>query len=123
MERVPASGDYTSLTLTVPRRRPVCGIKRVQSTIESERDNPTYPASSNKTDFLTGDGRAGDGGRLTDMLVVTTTVGMVDGVHRHTTSTRPAVALSLELVERTAGLEQRLVDTATAGDDADRRTC
>ena len=81
---------YTSLTLTVPRRRPVCGIKRVQSTIESERDNPTYPASSNKTDFLTGDGLARDGRGLSDVLVVTTTVRVIDGVHGNTTSARPA---------------------------------
>ena len=33
------------------------------------------------------------------------------------------VTLGLELVERPAGLEQGLVDTAAAGDDADRRTC
>jgi hypothetical protein len=31
------------------------------------------------------------------MLVVTTTVGMVDGVHGNTTSTGPAVALGSEL--------------------------
>jgi hypothetical protein len=82
----------------------------------------TNPAGGNETDFLTGDGRAGDGGGLTDMLVVTTTVGMVNRVHSHTTSTGPAVALGLELVERTTSLEQGLVDTATAGDDTDRGT-
>lgn len=50
----------------------------------------TYPARSNKTDFLTRDGRAGDRRGLTDMLMVTTTVRMVDGVHSNTTSARPA---------------------------------
>jgi len=55
------------------------------------------------------------------MLVVTTTVRMVDGVHSHTTSTGPVVTLSLELVERPACLQQRLVDPPTASDDADSR--
>lgn len=65
--------------------------------------------------------------------MVTTTMRMVDWVHSHTTSTRPAeefksrsttkisqitqgyvlVTLGLELVERTTGLEQRLVDTTS----------
>lgn len=55
-----------------------------------EREKSTYPPGGNKTDFLTRDGTTRDGGRLSNMLVVTTTVGMVDGVHRHTTSTGPA---------------------------------
>jgi hypothetical protein len=50
----------------------------------------TYPARSDETDFLTRHGLAGDGGRLTNVLMVTTTVRMVNRVHRHTTSTRPA---------------------------------
>ena len=47
------------------------------------------------------------------MLVVTTTVGMVHGVHGHTTHTRPAVALGLVLVVGAAGLQEGLVDAAT----------
>ena len=50
----------------------------------------TYAAGSNETDFLTGDGLAGDGGRLSNVLVVTTTVRVIHGVHSHTTSTGPA---------------------------------
>lgn len=56
---------------------------------------------------------------MTDMLMVTTTVGMLDGVHGHTTHLRPRVALHLVLVIGTARLQDRLVDTATAGNDAD----
>jgi len=58
---------------------------------------------------------------VADVLVVTSTVRVLDGVHRHTTDLRPAVALDAVLVEGTAGLQQRLVNAATAGDDADRR--
>merc|ERR1712137_508080 len=44
----------------------------------------TCPAGGNETSLLTGNGVARDGRGLSDMLVVTTTVGMVDGVHGNT---------------------------------------
>ena len=47
---------------------------------------------------------------------------MVDGVHGNTTSLGPAVALDRELMLGTRGLEEGLVGTATAGDDADHAT-
>ena len=47
---------------------------------------------------------------------------MVDGVHGNTTSLGPAVALDSELMLGTRGLEEGLVGTATAGDDADHAT-
>ncbi len=75
-----------------------------------------------ETDLLTGGGVARTGGGLADVLVVTTTVRVVDGVHSHTTSAGPRVPLDLELVVSTTGLEQGLVDTTTAGDDADGGT-
>lgn len=53
----------------------------------------TYPTSGNKTDFLTGNCRAGDGGGLSDVLMVTTTMRMVDRIHSNTTSTRPAAMI------------------------------
>lgn len=56
------------------------------------------------------------------MLVVSSSVRMVDGVHSHTTSTRPVVALGLEFVVRTTGLQERLIDTSTASDDTDGST-
>ena len=56
------------------------------------------------------------------MLVVTTTVGMLDGVHGHTTHLGPAVPLHLVFVVGTAGLQDGLVDTATSGHDANGGT-
>jgi len=56
------------------------------------------------------------------VLMVSTTVRMVDGVHSNTTSTRPDVTLGLEFVVRATGLEQGFIDTSTAGDNTDRRT-
>lgn len=57
----------------------------------------TRPPRSDETSLLTLDGVPRDSRGLTDMLVVTTTVGMVDGVHGYTTSPGPAVALGGEL--------------------------
>ena len=51
------------------------------------------------------------------MLMVTTTVGMLNGVHGHTSHNGPAVALSLVLVVRTTGLQDRLVDTTATSND------
>mmetsp|Transcript_6085 Transcript_6085/g.15487 ORF Transcript_6085/g.15487 Transcript_6085/m.15487 type:complete len:221 (-) Transcript_6085:62-724(-) len=51
--------------------------------------------------------------------MVTTTMGMLHGVHGHTSNLGPAVALDLELVVGSAGLEEGLLGTPTAGDLAD----
>lgn len=82
----------------------------------------TGTTGSDETDLLTSGSVARAGGGLADVLVVTTTVRVVDGVHSHTTSAGPRVPLDLELVVSTTGLEQGLVDTTTTGDDADSGT-
>merc|ERR1719209_2291567 len=53
--------------------------------------------------------------------MVTTTVRMLDGVHGHTTNLRPRVPLSLVLEVSSSGLQQRLIDSSSTGDDADHR--
>merc|ERR1711962_141225 len=53
--------------------------------------------------------------------MVTTTVRMLDGGHGHTTNLRPRIPLSLVLEVGSAGLQQRLVDSSSTGDDADHR--
>merc|ERR1711962_1789116 len=53
--------------------------------------------------------------------MVTTTVRMLDGVHGHTTNLRPRIPLSHVLEVGSAGLQQRLVDSSSTGDDADHR--
>merc|ERR1712045_51846 len=53
--------------------------------------------------------------------MVTTTVRMLDGVHGHTANLRPGVPLSLVLEVGSSGLQQRLVDSSSTGDDADHR--
>merc|ERR1712018_877425 len=53
------------------------------------------------------------------MLMVTTTVGMLDGVHGHTSDLGPAVPLDSVLVVSSAGLEHGLVATTATSNDAD----
>ena len=57
-----------------------------------------------RTHLATGRGVAPDSGRVTDMLVVTTTVRVLNGVHGNTTHAGPAVALGLVLPLGTASL-------------------
>jgi hypothetical protein len=82
----------------------------------------TSTAGSNETDLLTSGGESGDSGSVTNVLMVTTTMRMVDGVHGDTTSDGPAVTLSLVLVVGTTGLQEGLVHTTTTSDDTDGST-
>lgn len=82
----------------------------------------TSPSGSDETSLLTLGGVTRDGGGFTDMLVVTTTVGVVHGVHGHTTSLGPAVALDGELVLGTRSLQHGLVCSATTSDNTDHST-
>ena len=79
----------------------------------------TGSAGSNQTSLLTTGGVSCDGRRVTNVLLVTTTVRMVDGGHGDTTNTGPSVSLGLVLPEGATGLEERLVGSLATGDDAD----
>jgi len=52
------------------------------------------------------------------VLLVTTSVGVIDGVHRHTSNLGPLVTLHSVLVESATSLQDGLVGTATTGDQA-----
>ena len=82
----------------------------------------TRPPGSDETRLLTLCGESGDRRRLTNMLMVTTTVRMVDGVHSNTTSLRPGVALDSELMLSSRSLEQGLVCSATTCNNTDHTT-
>ena len=51
------------------------------------------------------------------MLVVTSTMGVINGVHGDTTDTRPGVTLGLVLEVGVTGLEEGLLDTTTTSDE------
>ncbi|GIX63879.1 uncharacterized protein BcabD6B2_33140 [Babesia caballi] len=80
------------------------------------------PAGSDETDLLPRRSATRNSARLANVLVVTTTVRVVHGVHGNTTHARPAVALGLVLEVGSTGLEERLVNTTAAGDEADNGT-
>jgi len=82
----------------------------------------TGTTGGNKTYLLTGGSVTADSRGMTNMLVITSTVGMLDGVHSHTTNLRPAVTLNLVLVVRSASLQQRLLGTTTTSDLANHST-
>ena len=51
------------------------------------------------------------------MLVITSSMGMLNGVHGNTTSLGPAVSLDLVLVVSTSSLKHGLVNTSTTSND------
>ena len=59
---------------------------------------------------------------MANVLVVTSAVGVLHGVHGNTTDLRPLVTLDAVLVVRAASLQQRLVKATTTGDEADHGT-
>eukprot|EP01084_Bolivina_argentea_P013458 25266_1 len=79
-------------------------------------------AGGDEADLLARGAVATNGRGVTDVLMVTTTVGMLDRVTGDTTDLGPAVALGAEAEEGVTGLEDGLLDAATAGDDADHGT-
>merc|ERR1712119_195818 len=51
------------------------------------------------------------------MLMISTTVGMFNGIHTHSPNLGPAVSFHFVLVVRTTGLQQRFVDTTSTRND------
>jgi len=89
---------------------------------DTRTTDSTSSSGGNETDLLTRRSVTSNSGRLTNMLMVTTTVRMLDRVLRDTTHLWPAVALHAELVVSAAGLEHGLVDTSAASDEAEARS-
>lgn len=79
----------------------------------------TSAAGGNETDLLSGGRVAGNRSGVTDVLMVTSSVGVLNGVHGNTANDGPAVALGLVLVVGATGLEEGLLGTTTTGDQTD----
>ena len=77
----------------------------------------TSSSGGDETDLSSVRFISADCGCFTDVLMVTTTVGMLYWVHTHSSHLRPAVTLDLVLVIGSTGLQQRLVNTSTTGND------
>jgi hypothetical protein len=60
-----------------------------------------------------------DSGRMSNMLMVTTTMRMFDGVHCNTSDSRPVRPLGLHLEVHSVGLKERLIGSLTTSGNAD----
>ncbi|QFZ38568.1 putative 60S ribosomal protein [Clavispora lusitaniae] len=94
---------------------PKSAIRLVLSLLSTSQQ--TGSSSSNQTSLLTWNSTSRDGRGLTNMLMVTTTVRVINWVHGHTSSSRPRVSLDLVLVESSTSLQQWLVDSTTTSND------
>ena len=77
----------------------------------------TGSSGSDKSDLLTSGLVTSDGRWVTNMLMVTTTVGMLDWVHGNTSHSWPVVSLSLCLEPGSVGLEQGLLGSLSSSDE------
>ena len=82
----------------------------------------TCSSGSDETSLLTAGSVPSGGCRVTNVLMITTTVRMLNRVHRDTTNLRPGVTLDLVLVEGVTSLQDRLLDTTATSDDTDNGT-
>jgi len=80
------------------------------------------PSGGNQTNLAARGCRSADSRRTPNVLVVTTTEGMLHGVLRNTTNLGPGVALDRVLVIRTSSLQEGLVQTPSTGNHADLGT-
>ena len=84
--------------------------------------NTTSTASSNETDLLTRASTSTAGRRLTNVLMVTTTVRVIDRVHTDTADLGPFVSLHSVLVVATTGLQHGLIHTTATSNNTDHST-
>jgi len=105
----------TILRTTGPAR-PLCLLVLLLDDNSGTADS-TSSSGGDETDLLTGTRITSYCRRLTNMLMVTTTVGMLDWILGDTSNLGPAVPLHSEFVVSSASLQHWLVDSSTAGDE------
>merc|ERR1719347_1046995 len=81
--------------------------------------DPAGPPGCDQADLATGAGAPLHSRSLADMLVISTTVGMLHWIHRHTTNLGPAVPLHFEFVVGAASFQHRLVNPTAARHQTD----
>ena len=88
----------------------------------SSSSDKSGSSGGNQTDLLTSGGISSESRGVTNVLLVTTTMGMVDGVHSNTTDTGVVVLLCLSLEPSGTGLQERLVGSLTTSNNANHGT-
>ena len=84
----------------------------------SSSDEPSSPGS-NEPDFNSVRSMSAQSRRMTNMLLVTSSVRMVYWVHSHSSNYWPRSALCLILVVRVSSLADWLVSSSSSSNDAD----
>lgn len=79
----------------------------------------TGSSSGNQTTLLSSWGISPGGSWVTNVLMVTSTMGMLDWVHSNTSDSWPVSLLGVRLVVRLVGLEEWLVGSLSSSDDTD----
>mmetsp|Transcript_8514 Transcript_8514/g.6337 ORF Transcript_8514/g.6337 Transcript_8514/m.6337 type:complete len:258 (+) Transcript_8514:17-790(+) len=96
--------------------RPRCSLLLLDVLLSSSDE--TSSSGCNETNLLTVRSVSAQGRRMTNVLLVTTTMRMVDWVHCHTPNSWPASPLGLVLVPLVSSLADRLVRSSSTGNDA-----
>lgn len=78
----------------------------------------TSSSGGDETDLLTWWGISGDGSWVTDVLVVTSSVWMVDWVHGNTSNSWPHFSLGLESVMLGTGLQDWLIGSLSSSNES-----
>jgi hypothetical protein len=96
------------------------GISLLFLDVLSSSSDETGSSGGDESDLLTLRGESADSRGVTNMLLVTTTMRMLDGVHSDSSNSGPGtLPLCLHLVEDVTSLADWLVDSATSGNDSD----
>jgi len=100
-----------------------CASIRLFTIIElldiSTTSNSTGSSGGNETDLSTGRSVSTNSRWDTHMLLVTTTEGMVNGVHGNSSNLRPSLSESSHLVVNSTSLKDRLINSFTGGNETD----
>ena len=77
----------------------------------------TGSSGGDKTTFLSSGGVSSHGSGMTNVLMVTTTMGMFDGVHSDTSNSGPVLLLCLGFVVSVDGSQERLIASLSTSDN------
>lgn len=95
-----------------------CSILLLEKELAASSDG-AGSLGGDETTLLTAGGVTSGGRGVTNVLMVTTTVRMLDGVHGNTSDSGPVSLLGVGSVVGAVGAEHGLVSTLTAGDNTD----
>lgn len=83
----------------------------------SSSSDKTSSSSGDETDLFTSGDVSSHSGWVTDMLMVTTTMRMLDWIHSHTSNSWPVVSLSSSLEPGVGGLKEWFISSLSTSAD------